>query len=98
MNNTDGWVSLIGWCVGLFYMNIACSYVRIAGLAGRPQVGPLAGLWQPCIVPTMLTELLYPLQYGHTPLHYAAEEGHTTCVERLLSTPGIYVNISDFVS
>ena len=46
----------------------------------------------------MLTELLYPLQFGHTPLHCAAMEGHTTCVERLLSTPGIDVNIQTYVS
>ena len=50
------------------------------------------------IVPTMLTELLYPLQFGNTPLHFAAWEGHTTFVERLLSTPGIDVNIMDKVS
>ena len=50
------------------------------------------------IVPTMLTELLYPLQDGHTPLHLAAREGHTTSVEHLLSTPGIDVNIKDVVS
>ena len=49
----------------------------------------------------MLTELylLFPLQYsGGTPLHWAAGEGHTTCVEHLLSTPGIDVNIADRVS
>ena len=46
----------------------------------------------------MLAELLYPLQWGAIPLHYAAKEGHTTCVERLLSTPGIDVNIKDGVS
>ena len=46
----------------------------------------------------MLTELFYPLQYGYTPLHIAAEGGHTTCVEHLLSTPGINVNIKDYVS
>ena len=50
------------------------------------------------IVPTMLTELLYPLQYDHTALCYAAKGGHTTCVEYLLSTPGIDVNIKDDVS
>ena len=51
------------------------------------------------IVPTMLTELLlYPLQHGNTPLHFAAMGGHTTCVERLLSTPGIDVNIENEVS
>ena len=50
------------------------------------------------IVPTMLTELLYPLQHGDTPLHLAALKGHTTCVEHLLSTPGIDVNIKDGVS
>ena len=44
------------------------------------------------IVPTMLTELLYPPQHGDTPLHLAAREGDTTCVEHLLSTPGINVN------
>ena len=43
-------------------------------------------------------ELLYPLQLGHTPLHLAAWGGHTTCVEHLLSTPGIDVNIKDRVS
>ena len=43
----------------------------------------------------MLAELhvLYPIQCGLTPLHFAAEEGHTTCVEHLISTPGIDVNI-----
>ena len=40
----------------------------------------------------MLTELLYPLQDGNTPLHLAAKKGHTTCVEHLLSTPGIDVD------
>lgn len=47
---------------------------------------------------TMLTELLYPLQDGDTSLHLAAREGHTTYVERLLSTAGIDVNIKDRVS
>ena len=42
--------------------------------------------------PTMLIELLYLLQNGYTPLHYAACGGHTTCVEHLLSTTGIDVN------
>ena len=46
----------------------------------------------------MLTELLYPLQDGDTPLHLALKGGHTTCVEHLLSTPGIDVNIGDQVS
>ena len=41
---------------------------------------------------------LYPLQGGCTPLHLAAIRGHTTCVELLLSTPGIDVNIKDEVS
>ena len=50
------------------------------------------------IVPTMLTELLYPLQREYTPLHLAAWGGHTTCVEHLLSTPGIDVNIKNWVS
>ena len=50
------------------------------------------------IVPTMLTELLYPLQFDRTPLHLAAMGDHTTCVEHLLSTPGIDVNIKDEVS
>ena len=44
-----------------------------------------------------MTELLYPLQDGDTPLHLAARGGHTTHVERLLSTPGIDVNIKDKV-
>ena len=46
----------------------------------------------------MLTELLYSLQDGGTPLHLAAMGGHTTCVEHLLSTPGVDVNIKDKVS
>ena len=46
----------------------------------------------------MLTELLYPLQDGDTPLHLAIRKGHTTYVERLLSTPGIDVNMKDKVS
>ena len=46
----------------------------------------------------MLTELLYPLQYDcYTPLHNAAIQGHTTCVEHLISTPGTDVNIQDRV-
>ena len=48
--------------------------------------------------PPMLTKLLYPLQDGYTPLHYAAVGGHTTYVEHLLSTPGIDVTIQDKVS
>ena len=47
------------------------------------------------IVPT---ELLYQLQDGYSPLHYAAKGSHTAVVERLLSTPGIYVNIKNRVS
>ena len=43
-------------------------------------------------------ELLYPLQHGYTPLHLAARGCHTTCVEHLLSTPGIDVNIKSEVS
>ena len=46
----------------------------------------------------MLSELLYPLQHGDTPLHFAAKGGHTTCVEHLLSSPGIDVNNKDDVS
>ena len=49
-------------------------------------------------VPTMMSELLYPLQNSHTPLHLAAKGGHATCVKHLLSTPGIDVNIMDKVS
>ena len=41
--------------------------------------------------------LLYQLQCG-TPLHCAAKGGHATCVEHLLSTPGIDVNIKNGVS
>ena len=41
---------------------------------------------------------LNPLQHGDAPLHRAASEGHTTYAERLLSTPGIDVNIKDGVS
>ena len=46
----------------------------------------------------MLTQLLYPLQYDYTPLHLAARGGRTACVDRLLSAPGIDVNIKDKVS
>ena len=48
---------------------------------------------------TMLAELLYPpFQYGIAPLHYAASLGDTACLEHLLSTPGIDVNLKDKVS
>ena len=50
------------------------------------------------IVPTMLTELLYPLQEVKTALHLATSGGHTNCVKHLLSTPGIDVNIRNRVS
>ena len=50
------------------------------------------------IVPTMLTELLYPFQDGGTPLHLVAIGGHTACMKHLLSTPGINLNIMDKVS
>ena len=46
----------------------------------------------------MLTVLLNPLQDGDTPLQLAAKGGHTACVEHLLSTPGIDVNIQNKVS
>ena len=46
----------------------------------------------------LFTELLYPLQRSYTPLHYAACGDRTTCVERLLSTPGIDVNIKNEVN
>ena len=41
----------------------------------------------------MFAGLLYPpLQNGWSLLYYAAREGHTACVERILSTPGIDVD------
>ena len=46
----------------------------------------------------MLIELLCPLQGGITPLHNAAIRDHTTCLERLISAPGIDVNIQTEVS
>ena len=46
----------------------------------------------------MLADILYPLQGGDAPLHCVAKGGHTTCVEHLLSTPGVDVNIQDKVS
>ena len=41
---------------------------------------------------------MYALQNGCSILHYAAKKGLTTSVERLLSTPGIDVNVMDGVS
>ena len=46
----------------------------------------------------MLIELLYPLQGGFTPLHIATTKDCTACMERLLSAPGIDVNIQNAVS
>ena len=40
----------------------------------------------------------YSLQYGDTPLHLALRGGHTSCVEHLVSTPGIDVNMNNEVS
>ena len=45
-----------------------------------------------------MTERLYPLQDGETLLHLALREGHTACVEHLLSMPGIDVNVKDMVN
>ena len=43
--------------------------------------------------------LLYPLQKDAiVQLHDAASEGHTGCLEHVLSTPGIDVNIKNKVS
>ena len=39
-----------------------------------------------------------PLQHHNTPLHFAALEGHTTCVDHLIFTPGICVNMKNGVS
>ena len=50
-----------------------------------------------CVHCIMLTELLYPLQDGNTPLYLAVVGDHTICVEHLLSTPGIDVNIKNGV-
>ena len=65
-------------------------------------VGRKPHVCKPClkvyIVPTMLTELFYPLQFDYTPLHWAAHRGHGTCMKHLLSTPGIDVNMKDVVS
>ena len=54
-------------------------------------------LYPPCCVNYMYCT---HFQDGNTPLHTAAWNGHTTraCVERLLSTPGIDVNIQNKVS
>ena len=41
---------------------------------------------------------IYPLQNDNSPLHLAVSGGHATCVERLLSTPGIDVNIKNAMS
>ena len=51
-------------------------------------------------VSTVLTMLskLHAHQDGYAPLHFAAMRGHTACVEYLLSTPGIDVNIKNKVS
>ena len=46
----------------------------------------------------MTETIVYPLQDGYLPLHHAAKGGSTTCVEHLLSTPGIDVNIRSKVS
>ena len=46
----------------------------------------------------MLSEIFYASQKYNTALHHAARGGHTTCVEHLLSTPGIDVNIKNEVS
>ena len=39
-----------------------------------------------------------PFQNGDTPLHLAARGGHTNCMESLLTTADINVNIQDMVS
>ena len=51
-----------------------------------------------CMCAFAQNQLLYPLQYKDTALHFVAKSGHTACVEHLLSTPGIDVNIKNMVS
>ena len=46
----------------------------------------------------LYVHVLCPLQDDNTPLYLAVRGGHTTCVEQLLSTPGIDVNIKGEVS
>ena len=41
---------------------------------------------------TMFMYCTHAFQDGSTPLHLAAKSGHTTCVEHLLSIPGIDVD------
>ena len=50
------------------------------------------------ITPTMLTERLYPLQDGHTPLSLAMAGYNPACVEHLLSTRGTDASIKVKVS
>ena len=51
------------------------------------------------IPPSLLAGRLQPLQYdGDTILHLAARAGHIACVEHLLSSPDIDVNIEGTVS
>ena len=47
-----------------------------------------------CVQPSTV----FYFENGFTPLHQAALNGHTTCVDRLISTPGIIVNIKSEVN
>ena len=49
-------------------------------------------------VPMLTGKLPQLKDKGDTPLHLAAWGGHTTCVECLLSAPGIDVTITKWVS
>ena len=48
-------------------------------------------------MPWPLPLILYTLQVCNSPLHSAAWRGHASCVECLLSTPGIDVNATTLV-
>ena len=72
--------------------------VNIMNLVSCTVMGTLANHVYVNIVPTMLVDLFYTLQHCCSPLHLAAKGSHNTCVEHLLSMPGIHVNIQDEVS
>ena len=86
-----------------FHQNLQCSPFYIYHIYPRSFIyegSMLITMYYMYMCTLLLTELFYPLQRGYTPLHHATLGGDTihVCVEHLLSTPGIDVNIKDMVS
>ena len=74
----------------MYYMYVSCHSACVCNIQIKSDQSQCTCVL--CTHHVNITDVFHPLQYGITPLHYAARGGHTTCVEHLLSTPDIDVD------